>query len=120
MICDFGGLEEEVLGLFEACQFGVEPFEQGEQPFLAIGDLFCDLHSGVSDPVDLALLRSGQRPVAVGDFGSRCPCSVSGRHSTPYPTTAGVRLVSGEWGWVLTCRVSCVLSIYIENWVTVA
>ena len=84
------------MGLFKARNFGVEPFEQWEQPLLAIGDLFCDLRSGVSDPVDLALLRSGQSPVDVGGFESRCPCGVSGRHSTPYPTTAGVRLVSGE------------------------
>ena len=110
MVGDFGGLLEEVLGLFEARQFGVQPFEQGEHPFFAIGNLFCDLRSGVSDPVDTGLFRSGQGPVDVGGFGSRCPGGVSGRHSTPCPISADARLISGDGGWVLTCRNSYVRS----------
>jgi len=115
VVGDFDGLAEEVLSLFEARQFGVEPFEQGEHPFFAIGDLFCDLRSGVSDPVDIGLLRSGQGPVDVGGFGSRCPGGVSGRHSTPYPITADARLISGDGGRVLTCQNSCVRSTDIAK-----
>lgn len=118
MVGDFGGLEEEVLGLFELRQFGVEPFKQWKQPFLAIGDLFCDLRSGVSDPFDIGLLRSGQGPVDVGGFGSRCPSGVSGRHSTPYPITADARLISGGWGRVLTFENSCVRSTDITKGAT--
>lgn len=108
MVGDFGGLEEEILGLFELGEFGVEPFQQGEHPLFAAGDLLSDFRPGVADPVDLALQRCGWVVADVGDFGSRGPGGVSGRHGTPYPTTAGARLVSGDGGWVLTCRVSCV------------
>jgi len=54
VVCDLGGLEEEVLFLFERFEIGVEAFEQGEHPFFAVGDLLSDLLSGAFDPVDLA------------------------------------------------------------------
>lgn len=108
VVGDFGGLEEQVLGFFELGEFDVEPFQQGEHPFFAAGDLLGDFCPGVADPVDLALQRCGRVLADVGGFGSRGPGSLSCRHGTPYPTTAGARLVSGDGGWVLTCRVSCV------------
>ena len=52
---DFGGLVEELLSLFEPGEFGVEPFQQGEHPLFAAGDLLGDFRPGVADPVDLAL-----------------------------------------------------------------
>ncbi|KKN61123.1 hypothetical protein LCGC14_0525060 [marine sediment metagenome] len=55
VIGDFGGLQEEVLGLFEFGKFGIEPFQQGEHPLFAVGDLRGDHCSGISDPVDLVL-----------------------------------------------------------------
>ena len=54
MVCDLGGLEEEVLFIFERFEFCVEAFKQGEHPFFAVSDLLSDLLSGAFDPVDLA------------------------------------------------------------------
>ena len=54
VVCDLGGLEEEVLFLFERFEIGVEAFEQGKHPFFAVIDLLSDLSSGAFDPVDLA------------------------------------------------------------------
>ena len=108
MVGDFSGLEEEILGLFKLGKFGVEPFQQGEHPLFAADDLLSDFRSGVADPVDLALQRCGRVLADMGGYGSRVPGGVSGRHGTPYPTTAGARLVSGDGGWVLTCLVSCI------------
>ena len=55
MVGDFGGLEEEILGLFEPGEFGVEPLQQGKHPLFAAGDLLGDFCPGVAYPVDLAL-----------------------------------------------------------------
>lgn len=115
VVGDFGGLDEEILGLFELGEFGVEPFQQGQHPLFATGDLLGDLRPGVANPFDLALQRCGRVLADVGGFGSRGPGGVSGRHGTPYPTTAGTRLVSGDGGWVLTCRVSCVRTGHIAK-----
>jgi len=54
VVSDLGGLEKEVLFLFERFEFGVEAFEQGEHPFFAAVDLLSDLLPGAFDPVDLA------------------------------------------------------------------
>ena len=104
MVCDLGGLEEKVLFLFERFEIGVEAFEQGEHPFFAVVDLLSDLLSGAFDPVDLDFHSGISNGVDVGDFGNRRPRGVSLRHSTPYPTTADLRLVSGAGEWLATCR----------------
>lgn len=104
MVCDLCGLEEEVLFLFERFEFCVETFQQGEHPFFAVVDLLSDLLSGAFDPVDLDFHSGISNGVDVGDFGNRRPRGVSLRHSTPYPTTADLRLVSGAGEWLATCR----------------
>ena len=104
VVCDLGGLEEKVLFLFERFEIGVEAFEQGEHPFFAVVDLLSDLLSGAFDPVDLDFHSGISNGVDVGDFGNRRPRGVSLRHSTPYPTTADLRLVSGAGEWLATCR----------------
>ena len=50
MVCDLGGLEDQVLFLFKRFEFGVEAFEQGEHPFFAVDDLLGDLLSGAKNP----------------------------------------------------------------------
>lgn len=55
VISNIGCLEEEVLCLFKAREFGIEPFQQGEHPHFAVVDLLGDLRSGVLDPVYLVL-----------------------------------------------------------------
>lgn len=104
MVCDLGGLEDQVLFLFERFDFGVEAFEQGDHPFFAVDNLLGDLLSGAKNPFDLAVDGVVSNWADVGDFRIRCPRGVSGGHSTPYPTTAGLRLVSGAGGWLATCR----------------
>jgi len=104
VVCNLGGLEEKVLFLFERFEIGVEAFEQGEHPFFAVVDLLSNLLSGAFDPVDLDFYGGISNGVDVGDFGNRRPRGVSLRHSTPYPTTADLRLVSGAGEWLATCR----------------
>ena len=104
MVCDFGSLEEEVLFLFERFEICVEAFKQWKHPIFAVGDLLSDLLSGAFDPVDLDFHCRTLNGGDVGDFGNRRPRGVSLRHSTPYPTTADLRLVSGAGEWLATCR----------------
>ena len=104
MVCDLGGLEDQVLFLIKRFEFGVEAFEQGEHPFFAVDDLLGDLLSGAKNPFDLAAGGVVSSWVDVGDFCVRCPRGVSGGHSTPYPTTEDLRLVSGAGEWLATCR----------------
>ena len=104
MVCYLGSLEEQVLVFFERFNFGVEAFEQGDQPFFAVADLLSDLLPGTNNPFNLAVEGAVSNWADVGDSCVRCPCGVSGGHSTPYPTTADLRLVSGAGEWLATCR----------------
>ena len=109
--CYLGGLEEKILFLVERFDFGVEAFEQGDHPFFAVADLLSDLLSGAKNPFNLAVEGAVSNCADVGNFCVRCPCGVSGGHSTPYPTTADLRLVSGAGEWLATCRSPVLVSL---------
>ena len=104
MGCDLGGLVDQILFLFERFNFGVEAFEQGDHPFFAFVDLLGDLFSGAKNPFNLAVDGGVSNWADVGGFRLRYPRGVSGGHGTPYPTTAGLRMVSGAGEWLATCR----------------
>ena len=98
MVCDLGGLGDQVLFFFERFEFGVEAFEPRDHPFFAVDDLLRDLLSCAKKPFDLAVDGVVSNWADVGGFRIRCPRGVSGGLSTPYPTTACLRLVSGAGG----------------------